>query len=207
MLDGFMRKLIEPPLNRVGEVLARRNIGADHITLLGLAFGIAAATLIASQQYTTGLVLLLISRLADGLDGAVARASRKTDFGGYLDIVSDFVFYGAVPFGFVLANVEQNAVAGAFLLWSFYFNGATFLGYAILAEKHKIKTESRGSKSLYFTGGLLEGTETIALFIAFCLWPAGFAILAYIFGVLCFVTASARVILAKQVFGSGKSKQ
>lgn len=53
---------------------------------------------------------------------------------------------------------------GAVLLVSFYFNGGTFLGYAILAEKHKLSPTNRGSKSLYFSTGLTEGTETIAFF-------------------------------------------
>lgn len=206
MLDGFMRKIIDPPLNATGRFLAARKINADHVTLLGLGVGLVAVVSIAMDQYYWALFFILLSRVADGLDGAVARATQKTDFGGYLDIVADFVFYGAIPFAFVLANVQENGVAGTFLLWSFYFNGATFLGYAILAEKHALKTEARGSKSLYFTGGLLEGTETIALFIAFCLWPTGFAILAYVFGGLCFVTATSRVILAKQVFGDIKTQ-
>jgi phosphatidylglycerophosphate synthase len=201
MLDGFMRKIIDPPLNVVGGVLGRRSIGADHVTFFGLAIGLAAAGAIVWKYYTLALVLVLISRIADGLDGAVARATQKTDFGGYLDIVADFVFYGAIPFAFILSDLSLNGIAGGFLLWSFYFNGATFLGYAILAEKYKMKTDSRGSKSLYFTGGLLEGTETIALFCVFCLWPSGFAILSYIFGGLVFITAISRVILAKQVFG------
>jgi len=146
------------------------------------------------------LVPLALSRLADGLDGAVARAGAKTDFGGYLDITSDFLFYGAVPLGFVLMDPGANGAAGAWLLTSFYANGASFLGFAILAERRRMETRARGVKSLYFTGGLLEGTETIAFFVALCLWPGWFAPLAWAFGALCFVTAVSRVLLARKVF-------
>jgi len=146
-------------------------------------------------------VPLLANRLADGLDGAVARARGKSDFGGYLDIVCDFAFYGAIPLGFVLADPGTNGAAGAFLLASFYFNGATFLGFAIMAEKRGLTTKSRGEKSLYFTAGLMEGTETILLFLVMVLWPAMFVPLAWVFGTLCIVTALARVILARRVFG------
>jgi phosphatidylglycerophosphate synthase len=107
----------------------------------------------------------LASRLADGLDGAVARATQKTDRGGYLDIVCDYAFYAAVPLGFAIADPAANAVAACAMLFSFYINGGSFLGYAILAEKHGLSTDRRGSKSLYFTGGLAEGTETIAVFV------------------------------------------
>jgi hypothetical protein len=96
----------------------------------------------------------LASRLADGLDGAVARATQKTDRGGYLDIVCDYAFYAAVPLGFAIADPAANAVAACAMLFSFYVNGGSFLGYAILAEKHGLSTDRRGSKSLYFTGGL-----------------------------------------------------
>lgn len=201
MFDAALRRLIDPPLDRLGRGLARLGIGADAVTLTGLALGLMAAALIASGSPLLALLPLLLSRLADGLDGAVARATQRTDFGGYLDIVSDFLFYGAVPMAFVIADPAVNGAAGAFLLASFYFNGATFLGYAILAEKNGMKTSRRGAKSLYFTGGLLEGAETIAFFVVLCLLPTLFSPLAWIFGALCFVTAGARVILARQVFG------
>ncbi|MDP4033618.1 MAG: CDP-alcohol phosphatidyltransferase family protein [Pseudorhodobacter sp.] len=205
MLDGAMRKLIDPALNRAGRWLAARGWRADAVTLAGLALGLAAAALIAvDAPGWLALLALLASRVADGLDGAVARATTKTDFGGYLDITADFLFYGAVPLAFVFRDVGANGGAGAFLLASFYFNGASFLGYAILAEKRGLKTSARGEKSLYFTAGLLEGTETIAFFAILCLWPGSFAALAWAFGALCFVTAFSRVALARRVFRAGR---
>ncbi|MBK1636398.1 CDP-alcohol phosphatidyltransferase family protein [Rhodovulum adriaticum] len=200
MLDGWMRRLIDPPLDRLGRALAGRGVTADTVTLAGLALGLLAAGLIALGEPALALIPLLGSRLADGLDGAVARATAKTDFGGFLDIVCDFLFYGAIPLGFVLMDPAANGAAGAFLLASFYFNGATFLGFAILAERRRMETRARGLKSLYFTGGLLEGTETIAFFVALCVWPGWFVPLAWAFGMLCFVTAVSRILLAKKVF-------
>lgn len=200
MLDGMLRKWIDPPLDRAGRMLAGAGLSANQVTLAGLVLGLMAAGAIALGWFWTGLALVAVSRLADGLDGAVARASRKTDFGGYLDITADFLFYGAVPLGFVIADPGANAIAGAFLLVSFYFNGATFLGYAVLAEKREMTTQARGVKSLYFTGGLLEGAETIAFFLLACLLPDWFWLMAWIFGALCFVTATSRVLLAYRLF-------
>lgn len=202
MFDAALRPLIDPALDRLGARLARLGLSANAVTLMGLALGLGAAGAIALGQPLWGLILLLASRLADGLDGAIARATRKTDFGGYLDITCDFLFYGAVPLGFVVLDPAANGLAGAFLLTSFYFNGASFLGYAILAEKHRMETTARGSKSLYFTGGILEGAETIGFFVLICLWPVWFAPASYVFGALCFVTAVSRILLARQVFGS-----
>jgi phosphatidylglycerophosphate synthase len=188
-------------LNRIGRGIAARGITADAVTLVGLVLGLAAAGIIAAGGSTWAALLpLLASRLADGLDGAVARASQKTDFGGFLDIGCDFLFYGAIPLAFVLRDTAANGMAGAFLLMTFYANGSTFLAYAILAEKRGMQTTDRGEKSLYFTAGLLEGTETILFFVILCIWPWAFAPLAWTFGGLCLVTALARVMLARRVF-------
>jgi len=195
MLDSQMRKLIDPPLNRIGIWLASKNITANGVTITGFAIGLLAALAIAFQFYLLGLVLLLLSRLADGLDGAVARASAPSDLGGFLDITLDFFFYGAIPLAFALADPEANALAAAVLLTGFYATGSSFLAFAIMAEKRKITTTSQGIKSLYYIGGLAEGTETIAIFVAFCLFPGWFAWIAYAFAAICFVTAANRVVI------------
>jgi len=200
MLDAALRPVIDPPLNFGGRLLAKTGISANTVTYLGLVLGLVAALSIALGHPGWALAPLLLSRLMDGLDGAVARVNGRTDFGGYLDITADFLFYGAIPAGFVLADPAGNGTAGAFLLTSFYVNGASLLGYALLAERHGMESTKRGPKSLYFTGGLLEGTETIAFFVALCLWPGWFAPLAWIFGALCFVTAASRLALAHSVF-------
>ena len=200
MLDRTARRLIDPTLNRMGRLLAERGYSANMVTLTGLALGLFAAALIALGHPGIALIPLLASRLADGLDGAVARATKKTDFGGYLDIAADFLFYGAIPLAFVLMDPAAHGAAGAYLLASFYFNGTTFLGYAILAEKHDMESREQGIKSLYYSNGLLEGTETIIFFILLCFFAGSFPIMAWIFGTLCFAGGALRLYAARQVF-------
>ena len=201
MLDGLMRRVIDAPLNRGGRWLAARGASADQVTLIGLGLGLFAAVLVALGGSGLWVALpLMASRLADGLDGAVARARGKSDFGGYLDITCDFAFYAAIPLAFALRDPGANGAAAAFLLATFYVNGATFLGFAILAARQGMETVSRGEKSLYFTAGLLEGTETILFFLLIVLFPALFVPAACTFGALCLVTAGARVLLAARTF-------
>ncbi|WP_322890921.1 MULTISPECIES: CDP-alcohol phosphatidyltransferase family protein [unclassified Yoonia] len=200
MLDRHLRPLIDPPLNRIGFGLAAQGVSANAVTLVGLCLGLVAALMIAFGAPVLALVPLLASRLADGLDGAVARATHKTDFGGYLDIAADFLFYAMIPLAFVLADPVANGAAGAFLLASFYFNGTSFLGFAILAEKHGHKTEAQGQKSLYYSNGILEGTETIVFFVLLCLFETYFAPLAWVFGTLCFLTALLRIHAASRIY-------
>lgn len=200
MLDGAARKLLDPVMDRIGIALASRSVTANAVTLAGLVIGLLAALSIASGAFGLGLVLILVSRLCDGLDGAVARVTGKSDLGGYFDIVADFAFYGVIPFAFVLADPQGNGVAGALLILSFYVNGASFLAYAIMAEKRQLSTDARGQKSLYFTTGLAEASETLAVFCLMCLWPAQFALIAFVFAAICFYTALSRVVLAAQTF-------
>lgn len=200
MLDGLMRRLIDPPLDRAGAALARGRIPADLLTGLGLLAGLGAAAAVAAGWDPLALGLLALGRVLDGLDGATARASRMTDRGGFLDIVFDFIFYGAIPLAFALRDPGANALAAAVLLFSFYVNGATFLAYAAVAAKRGLESRLRGLKSIHFTIGLAEGTETILAFAAMILLPAWFPLIAYGFAGLTLMTAVARITLAWWVF-------
>ena len=200
MLDGVMRRVVAPPLDALAGLAVARGIGADAVTLVGAAFGIACGACVALGWFGPALVCLAASRIADGLDGAIARRTAMTDFGGFLDIVCDFAFYASVPVGFALFDYGRCALPAVLLLASFYLNGASFLAFSALAAKRGLMTEVRGPKSLYFTTGLMEGTETIAFFGAFLIWPQQFALLATAFAGLCLLTMGARVLLARRVF-------
>ena len=193
MFDRRAQALLRPVLNATARGLVRAGISADTLTWLGFAIGIAAAMAIAWQAFVVGLVLLLVSRLLDGLDGSVARLTQPTDAGGFLDIALDFLFYAAIPLGFAIADPTNNALPAAVLLASFIGTGSSFLAFAALAEKQGLTDTALPGKSFYFLGGLTEATETIAVFAAMCLWPEHFAVLAYGFAALCVITTAMRV--------------
>lgn len=198
MFDARLRKLIDPAVDRLCRPLARGGISANLATVAGFVVGLAAIAAIALQAYGLGLGLLLLNRLLDGLDGALARHLGITDLGGFLDIVGDFIIYAGVPFAFALADPDANALPAAFLVFSFVGTGTSFLAYAIMAAKRGITTELRGKKSLYYLGGLTEGFETIAAFVLACLWPTWFPVIAWLFGGLCWLTTATRVTVAFQ---------
>lgn len=199
MFDARLRQLIDPPLNAMGRALARRGISANAVTLAGLVPALATAFAIAHHHYLPGLALILLNRLIDGLDGAVARASGLTDFGGYLDTLADYVFYVAVPLGFGLAATE-NTVAAMLLIASFTLTCASFLVFAAIAVKRGEESTKHGAKSFFYSTGLAEGAETIAAFIAMCLWPAQFPAIAIGFAALCLLTVVQRSLLARRTF-------
>ncbi|MDP3907925.1 CDP-alcohol phosphatidyltransferase family protein [Novosphingobium sp.] len=200
MFDARLRPLIDPPLNALGRMLARRGISANAVTLAGLVPALGAAAAIAQGHYGAGLVLIVLNRLLDGLDGAVARASGITDFGGYLDTLADYLFYVAVPVAFGLAS-PLNTPMAMVLVASFTLTCASFLVFAAIAARRGAETTAHGTKSFFYSTGLAEGAETIAAFIAMCLWPAQFPVIAAGFSALCLLTVLQRSLLARRSFG------
>lgn len=194
MLDKFITPVIEPILNPLVVLLHKRGISADQLTIVGFIIGMLALPLLAYQLWFAALIVIVLNRIFDGLDGALARhTNQSSSAGGYLDITLDFLFYAAVPLGFVLANPIQNAIAGASLLAAFIGTGSSFLAFAIAAEKYQLDKPQFKNKSFYYLNGLTEGTETIVLFVAFCIWPQHFVILASIFAAACAVTIVTRI--------------
>ncbi|ERL54374.1 CDP-alcohol phosphatidyltransferase family protein [Psychrobacter aquaticus] len=194
MLDKYITPYIKPLLTPVVKLLHKRAITADQLTVVGFLVGMLSVPLIAFGYWHAALVAIILNRIFDGLDGELARyAKQSSSAGGYLDITLDFLFYAAIPFGFILADPEQNAIAGSLLLATFIGTGSSFLAFAIAAEKFNIEKPQFKYKSFYYLNGLTEGTETIALFIAFCIWPQHFSILAILFAFACIVTIFTRI--------------
>ena len=193
MLDRAATSLISPAIQRLARQLVRIGLSANQLTLTGFAIGMLAAALVAVQWYAPAIVAILASRLCDALDGAMARETRVTDAGGFLDIALDFIFYAAIPLGFAIADPARNALAAAALLAAFVGTMASFLAFAVLAAKRGLNNLAYPDKSFYFLGGLTEATETLAFFVAMCLWPQHFAWLAYGFSAMCVLTTGTRI--------------
>lgn len=193
VFDRYLHPRVKPLLNRIAATIDRPEVTPDRISLVGFLIGALALPFLAMQWYFAALLMIVINRLFDGLDGALARRRDLSDAGGFLDIALDFLFYALVPFGFVLASPTLNAVAGAWLLFAFIGTGSSFLAFAAVADKYKLENLDYPHKSFYYLGGLTEGAETILVFVLFCLFPAYFPLLAWLFGALCWFTTLTRV--------------
>ena len=195
MLDAKLRPLIDPPLNAVGKTLAGWGMSANLLTFVGLAIGLGGAVAIAHGALWAGLALIVLNRLADGLDGAVARAAGPTPLGGYFDIVADFAFYVSVPLAFGLLS-SANTTAALALVASFVLTGVSFLAFAVIAAERGEDTTAHGKKSFFYSTGIAEGTETVMVFVLMALFPQWFTALAYGFAALCVLTVFQRSALA-----------
>ncbi len=199
MLDRTLRRLIDPLLEPLASLLVSARVSATTITLTGFLAGLLAAGAAARQFWMTAAALILFNRLCDGLDGMVARRTGITDRGGFLDIVLDIVFYGAVPLGFGLSD-PRNLLPAAALLHSFLGTSGSFLAWAAIAAKRGPLDDWDGRKSLEYSAGLMEGSETILFFLAFCLLPSAFVPLAWTFCGLCWLTTLLRIRLGLRHF-------
>lgn len=195
MFDTRLRKLIDPALNRMGAWVARSGIGANAITLAGVVLVVPLFDALLAQNWMVALALLATNRLLDGLDGAVARIRGPSAWGGYLDSLCDYVFYVAVPLGFAFAS-PANELSALILVASFTLTAVSFLALAaIMAGRDR----GHGNKAFTYSTGLMEGGETIAFFVAMCLFPALFPQLALVFAVLCLATVVQRLWMARRL--------
>ncbi|MFN3825095.1 MAG: CDP-alcohol phosphatidyltransferase family protein [Pseudorhodobacter sp.] len=192
MIDAALLPLLRRALHPAARALVARGVTADRVTLAGFGLGVLALPALWAGAFWLALGLILLNRLADGLDGEIARLTTPTDRGAFLDIAMDFLFYALVPLGFVLVDPSQNAVAGAVLIASFIGTGSSFLAFAVIAERRGLASAAFPKKGIFYLGGLTEGFETIAVFVLMCLFPAAFPLLALAFATACFATTGLR---------------
>jgi phosphatidylglycerophosphate synthase len=192
MIDAKILPLQKAALQPVAEFLAHRGVKADQISLIGFLAGLGAFAALCFGSFLAALLLILVNRALDGLDGAVARIHGPTDRGAYLDIALDMVFYALIPLGFAVALPEANALPAAVLIFSFVGTGSSFLAFSAVASKLGRKAPEFPTKGIYYAGGLAEGFETIVVFVVMCLLPQNFPLIAYGFAALCALTTVIR---------------
>lgn len=193
MIDRLLLPVQRLVMTKPARLLASRGVGADQVTLAGLGVGVLCFAALGLGWTTLGLILLVLNRLLDGLDGAVARLTLPSDRGAFMDIAADFLFYALVPLGFAFANPAANALPAAALIAAFVGTGASFMAFAVIAAKRGMAADAYPAKGIYYLGGLTEGAETIGFFLAMCLWPGAFAELSWVFVCLCLVTTVLRL--------------
>lgn len=196
MFDILLRPLKDTLLDPVARALGRL-FSPNAITLISLIIGAASAAAVIHGLLGTGLVLWLLNRITDGLDGAVARVTnRSSALGGYIDIMADFIIYAAIPIAFAFHfSAESAAIAAAVLLASFYINAGAWMYLSALLEKRG-RASSREVTSITMPEGLIGGTETVIFFTLFFLLPQFLVFLFYLMAVLTLIAAGQRLIWA-----------
>lgn len=200
MLDRRVRAAARPLLDYVGERLATRGVRANHVTFAGWTIGVAACVAAANRDWALALLLWLVNRLFDGLDGALARQVGATNLGGYLDLVADFSIYAGFIAGVALA-LPSTRLAGLFLLVTYYLSATALLAGSSLIDRLGVAREDE--RSLRFLGGLAEGLETTVAYVLITVLPAYAATIEWIFSLMVLITAGQRVLFTTDVLRTG----
>lgn len=194
MVDARLRELLAGTFSSIARVIDRPGVSPDSITIVGLALGMGGAASAWEHRWLLALLLWLLSRIADGLDGALARrrigeGERSNPAGGYLDIMSDFVVYGSFVVG-VAHGAGQGYLPYVFVLLAYYLNGASFLAFSSIGEKEGIRLED--GRSLSFIYGLAEAAETIVVHSTWCIFPSQASHIASAWAIVVFISATLR---------------
>lgn len=201
MIDAKLNIFLRPYLKFLAKIIIKLNVSANIITFLGFFWGLCCFYSIINFYFMGAFLFLVLNRFCDGLDGAVARLLGPTDIGAFYDITLDFIFYSLFPIAFIFVDIK-NAYAICFLLLSFVSTQTTFLASAWFIEKNKILVSTKQKKSFFYIGGITEGFETIICFILMLFFYQSVELIAYIFGILCWITSISRIIFIKKLLKS-----
>lgn len=198
-IGSLSRKIYAQVYNKIniaGTYLGQIGISANVVSWSGFVIGVFAINFIAMEMYGWALLAILLNRFCDGLDGAIARSTKVTDFGVFLDAALDYIFYGGVIFAFALANPAQNGLAAACMLFGFAAAGCAMLAYSVIAYKNHSDQQLNLDHSPFYLGGLAQGSETLVALMVLCLFPGWFPVMAILFGVLSLVKAFSLIVAA-----------
>ena len=203
MFDRRIQKFTQKPLVLIAKIIVKL-IKPNHMTILGFILGLLMCVLVFFQFYLTALILLVLNRLCDGLDGTMARLTIPSPLGGYLDIVFDFTIYSGFVLAFGLSNSNYTIISMV-LLFLYIGTGTTFLARAAIQTQLDKIPESSDSKkelpkSFYYSSGLIEGTETTIFMVLCLLLPNFYIFISIIFGILCLITFVSRIVVCYKEF-------
>lgn len=194
MIDRELRRVLAPTLDGMARRLSRLGARPMHATAGGLILAVGAATAAARGAWIVALCLWLVSRLADGIDGPLARVTGTDGpLGGWADISADFAAYGVFVVGCGIGNPDAR-VACLVLLLTYYVNGGTLLALAAAAAVRGVPKQDE--RTLLFTRSLAEGTETIVVHSVMVLFPVWMSAVAWTFALVVLATIGQRTVVA-----------
>lgn len=204
MFDARLRVLKDRLLDPVARALPF--VSPGFVTALAFVAGLGAVVVLWEGRFGWGLVFWLANRVLDGLDGAVARVQgRSSDLGGYVDLLADFVVYGAIPAVLALRpGADPGLVTPALvLLVTFYVNAASWMVLAAILEKRHRGAEARGeATSISIPEGVISGGETVLFYTLFFVLPAQQAFLFILMAGLTALTVLQRLLWARHALGT-----
>ncbi|WP_053334598.1 CDP-alcohol phosphatidyltransferase family protein [Gemmatimonas phototrophica] len=197
MIDEPFRRWLARYAAAPVPLLHRLGITPGALSWTGIVLALAATALVARGALVPGVLVWLVSRLADGYDGMLARHTNASSlFGGYLDLTLDMLAYAAMACGFAYAMPDDR------MLWLLVLAGyilaiTTTLALSSLAER--ADRQLGGNRSIQFTPGIAEAGETTVVYAAVALVPVYSRAILVVWVVLLFATFVQRTRLAHRI--------
>ncbi len=170
MISELLRRWSKGIFAPVARVIGRTGVSPNGLTLLGLAFNVVVAGVLATGRFQLGGVLVVVAGAFDALDGAVARSTgRVTRFGGFLDSTLDRVSEVTLYFGLLYFYTQRSAVPEILLIY-LTIAGSLLVSYTRaraegLGLECKVGMFTRLERVLVLALGLLLLQMTTALVI------------------------------------------
>ena len=191
MLDEELRRSVKPLYKLPARILSERGVTGDALTWVSLGIGALCLVTTALGLNTAALVLWLLNRLFDGIDGEVARLRKEaSDLGAFVDIVADFFMYGGLLLALAIQHPDAR-LALVVLFFAYYLNGTVFLTLSGILER--LKKERLTERGLHFRRSLTEGFETIVAGVLFLVLPDYVSPIAWVFAGMVFVSSAQRL--------------
>lgn len=154
MFDGRFRAPVDAAVRPIGRALRATRMTPDHLTVVGLVLGAAAAVVVGAGHLHWGLVLVILAALPDLFDGALAKATdsasqRGAFFDSTVDRITDALLLGGIAYHFAVTEDPRLAV----------------LPFAVSAVSSLISYQRAKAESLGLDakGGLMERAERIVV--------------------------------------------
>lgn len=182
MLDTRVRPKIQPFFTSVGKPLLSVGLSANTITLISFITGVASGACVVFNQLMLACVLLWLSGACDILDGTVARLSKPSKVGAFLDLLSDRVVECAVILGFT-STYPQYYLAYIIFLISVIVHFSIFLISGNLFQ-------NTGKKCFFYLDCLTERAEAFIGFSFMMFFPNHIFLILMIMNALIFISAT-----------------
>lgn len=185
MLDTRARDYIQPIFEKTADFFIKKNISANHITILALIIGLISSAFLYFGFSILAVVTLWISGYFDALDGTIARKTKsKSSLGAFLDIIFDRIIEICIIFVLCINN-RHLAFCCVFLLGAIIMSMTIFLTSGALVEKNS-------KKSFYYQAGLAERTEGFIMLSLAMIFIKYSQIILMIFAIMVTFTAFQR---------------
>lgn len=198
MLTKF-RKQFRKLIDSLAIIFIRLKISPNLITITGVIFSLLYFSLIAFFPHTSCIMILAIlvylcSVIFDCIDGAVARALKKTSrWGSFLDSFSDRISDGLIIWSLTYFNMVSQFLVFLELM------GAYLVSYI------RAKGESLGLRMESI--GIAERAERLILILIILIFvkvmPLISTLTFYILLIATYITVAQRVVYVKQKLVKG----